>query len=99
MWLACHTIHGLWGRIVSCAPVVNRCWAGCLQAIRAGYQPAGPRGYPCQPAPQFLPDFRFREKYVALGTSACATKAWLMAKPQMGTEETPSSLGFSMPAE
>ena len=26
--------------------------AGCQPALLAGYQPAGPRGYPCQPAPQ-----------------------------------------------
>ena len=41
--------------------------AACLEAIRAGYQPAAG----CQPAPQFLPDARFREKYVALGAFAC----------------------------
>ncbi len=61
----------LWGRIVSCAPVGNRRWSACLQATRAGYQPAGPRGYPSQPAPQFLPDARFWDQYVALDESAC----------------------------
>jgi len=51
-----------WGRMVSCAPVGNRRWPACLQAMQAGYQPgyqpAGPRGCPCQPAPQFLPHSR-----------------------------------------
>jgi hypothetical protein len=57
----------LWGRIVSCAPVFNRRWSACLQAIRAGYPPAAG----CQPAPQFLADARFWENYMALGASAC----------------------------
>src|ERR1019366_9515084 len=35
-------ILSMWGRMISCAPVVNRRWAA------AGYQPAAG----CQPAPQ-----------------------------------------------
>jgi glycogen(starch) synthase len=52
---------GLWGRIVSCAPVFNRCWSACLRVVRPGYQPAAGS----KPAPQFLSDSRFREKEVS----------------------------------
>src|ERR1035441_770955 len=45
-------MRALWGRMVSCAPVAYRCCAAICKRLRAGYQPAGPRGYPCQPAPQ-----------------------------------------------
>ena len=79
--------HGLWGRIASCAPVFNRCWSGCLQAIRAGYKAAGPRGYPCKPAPQFLPDSRSWEKYAAL----CFSLHWF-SRP-----ETTFSLALAAP--
>ena len=50
---------------------VNRRWSACLQAIRAA----------CQPAPQFLPDSRFREKYVALSASPCRPILPARARP------------------
>jgi len=65
-FLACQTPSMDCGQMVSCAPVFNRRWSACLQAVRAGYQPAAG----CKPAPQFLSDSRIWEKYVALATRA-----------------------------
>src|ERR1017187_10327242 len=45
-------MRALWGRMASCAPVAYRRRAAVSRRPEAAYQSAGPRGYPCHPAPQ-----------------------------------------------